>query len=31
MKDSIDQHRVAEEPWYRPVADEVNLFTTAWD
>jgi len=31
MKDSIDQHRVAEEPWYRPVADEVDLFTTAWD
>lgn len=31
MKDSIDQHRVAEEPWYRPVADEVDLFTAAWE
>ncbi|MCB1387768.1 MAG: CbbQ/NirQ/NorQ/GpvN family protein [Rhodobacteraceae bacterium] len=31
MKDTIDQHRVAAEPWYRPVADEVALFTAAWN
>lgn len=30
MTDTIDQHRVAHEPWYRPVADEVALFTAAW-
>ncbi|WP_417626264.1 CbbQ/NirQ/NorQ/GpvN family protein [Pararhodobacter aggregans] len=30
MKDSLDQHRVAAEPWYKPVGDEVALFTAAW-
>lgn len=31
MKDTLDQHRVAAEPWYKPVGDEVALFTAAWE
>ncbi|PTX05022.1 CbbQ/NirQ/NorQ/GpvN family protein [Pararhodobacter aggregans] len=30
MKDTLDQHRVAAEPWYKPQGDEVALFTAAW-
>ncbi|WP_334194697.1 CbbQ/NirQ/NorQ/GpvN family protein [Pararhodobacter sp.] len=30
MKDVLDQHRVASEPWYRPQGEEVALFTAAW-
>ena len=30
MKDLIDDYRIGAEPWYRPVADEVALFTAAW-
>ena len=30
MKDMIDDYRIAAEPWYRPVAEEVALFTAAW-
>ncbi len=31
MKDMIDDHIIADEPWYRPVADEVELFNAAWE
>jgi len=30
MKDLIEDYRIGAEPWYRPVADEVALFTAAW-
>ena len=30
MKDLTDDYRIAAEPWYRPVADEIDLFTAAW-
>lgn len=30
MKDTLAQHRVAAEPWYKPQGDEVALFTAAW-
>jgi nitric oxide reductase NorQ protein len=30
MKDPIDDHRMAAEPWYRPVGSEVALFQAAW-
>ncbi|PTV94383.1 nitric oxide reductase NorQ protein [Rhodobacter aestuarii] len=30
MKDMIEDHLVAAEPWYRPVADEVALFQAAY-
>ncbi len=31
MKDLTDQHRLTEEPWYRPTGDEVSLFTAAYE
>lgn len=30
MKDMMDQHRIAAEPWYRPVGDEMALFAAAY-
>jgi len=30
MSDAIDQYRIAREPWYRPVGDEVALFDAAY-
>ena len=30
MKDLAGDYRIAAEPWYRPVADEIDLFTAAW-
>ncbi len=31
MKDLTDQHRLKEEPWYRPTGDEVSLFAAAYE
>ncbi|MBL3567718.1 AAA family ATPase, partial [Rhodovulum sulfidophilum] len=30
MEDLLDQYRVADEPYYRPVADEVALYEAAY-
>ncbi|GAB4382930.1 AAA family ATPase [Albidovulum sp.] len=30
MKDTIDDFRIAQEPWYRPSGDEIALFEAAW-
>ena len=30
MSEALDAYRVAQEPYYRPVADEVELFEAAY-
>ena len=30
MSEPLDAYRVAQEPYYRPVADEVELFEAAY-
>lgn len=30
MSDVLSDHRISQQPWYRPVGDEVALFEAAW-